>query len=150
MFWWIDEPVLLGSHNPSDDEVAELIRKGVAAVISLLDENEQKPAYGDSHFLDGGCMRFSIPVPDFGVPTADQIGQFLLLMEMNRGRGTVLLHCQGGSGRTGTFGAAWLISRGMNGADALAAVRAANPGAVETAEQEEFVLGFLKPGPGQD
>jgi len=39
--WWIDEPFLLGSGNPSDAELQELYEKGFRIIISLLDDIKQ-------------------------------------------------------------------------------------------------------------
>lgn len=50
-------------------------------------------------------------------------------------RRRILLHCRGGLGRTGTVAARLLAELGMRAQDAIAAVRAARPGALETAAQ---------------
>ncbi|RKZ05733.1 protein tyrosine phosphatase, partial [Candidatus Fermentibacteria bacterium] len=84
--------------------------------------------------------RHSIPVRDFSPPSIGQLGEFITLVRESAG--AVLVHCQGGSGRTGTFGAAWLISKGISAGDAIIAVREMNPHAVETAAQEECLWKF--------
>jgi ADP-ribosyl-[dinitrogen reductase] hydrolase len=141
MLWWIEEPLLIGSHNPDDSELAGIIESGVATVISLVDETEQKALYGDSHFADGTCVRHSIPIPDYGVPSAEQVSSFLEAVRDGLERGLVLVHCQGGSGRTGTLGALWLINRGMTPEEAIRAVRGRNSSAIETVDQEAFLFG---------
>ena len=141
MLWWIEEPWLMGSHNPTDRELAGMIESGVATVISLLDETEQKPLYGIGHFVEGTCVRYSIPIPDYGVPAPEQLSVFLEAVREGLEKGRVLVHCQGGSGRTGTLGALWLISLGMTPEEAISVVREGNPSAIETADQEAFVLG---------
>ena len=60
---------------------------------------------------------------------------------LRRGR-DVLVHCRGGLGRAGTIGARLLIELGMTPAVAVARVRAARPGAIETIGQERYVLGL--------
>jgi protein-tyrosine phosphatase len=55
-----------------------------------------------------------------------------------------IVHCQGGSGRTGTFAAAYWIARGRSASEAIAIVRRARPGAVETPEQEAVLEDFAK------
>jgi ADP-ribosyl-[dinitrogen reductase] hydrolase len=52
----------------------------------------------------------------------------------------VLVHCKGGLGRAGLVASRLLIDIGWAPGDALAAVRAVRPGAVETAEQVRYVL----------
>ncbi len=54
--------------------------------------------------------------------------------------GRVLVHCRGGLGRAGTVAARLLIELGVPPQDAVAKVRAARPGAIETAEQLRYVL----------
>ena len=53
--------------------------------------------------------------------------------------GRVLVHCKGGLGRAGTVAARLLVEAGIGPEAAVAAVRAARPGAIETAAQERWV-----------
>jgi ADP-ribosyl-[dinitrogen reductase] hydrolase len=50
------------------------------------------------------------------------------------------IHCQEGLGRTGTVAARLLCDFGLEPDDAIRMVRQANPGAIETCEQEEYLL----------
>lgn len=52
----------------------------------------------------------------------------------------VLVQCRVGLGRAGTIGARLLIELGMEPRTAITRVRAERPGAIETAEQENYVL----------
>lgn len=52
----------------------------------------------------------------------------------------MLVHCRGGLGRAGTIGARLLIELGMEPETAIRRVRAMRPGAIETREQEKYVL----------
>jgi ADP-ribosyl-[dinitrogen reductase] hydrolase len=52
----------------------------------------------------------------------------------------VLVHCRGGLGRAGTIAARLLVELGMEPTKAIASVRAVRPGAIETSDQEIFVL----------
>jgi protein-tyrosine phosphatase len=54
----------------------------------------------------------------------------------------IVFHCLGGLGRTGTMAACLLIETGFPPASAVAAVRAARPGAIENKTQEDFVLAY--------
>jgi atypical dual specificity phosphatase len=74
-------------------------------------------------------------VRDFTAPTMEQFKEFLEIM--NKAEVNVVIHCQGGSGRTGTMGAAYWIAKGMSAHKAIDKVRQANPGAIEEHEQEE-------------
>jgi ADP-ribosyl-[dinitrogen reductase] hydrolase len=57
----------------------------------------------------------------------------------------VLIHCRGGVGRAGTVACRILVEGGVAPAQALAMVRAARDGAVETAEQEAYVMASGRP-----
>jgi ADP-ribosyl-[dinitrogen reductase] hydrolase len=52
----------------------------------------------------------------------------------------VLLHCRGGLGRAGTIAARLLVELGVEPLTAIAKVREVRPGAIETRDQEQFVL----------
>jgi len=139
--WWIEEDILAGSHNPSEQELREAEKLGFTTLISLLDETEQMPAYSlETIPMKRLRYRYSIPVRDYAAPTIQQLRKFIHLVHSSPGN--VLVHCQGGSGRTGTFGVAWLISRGIPFDEALHIIREANPDAVETAAQEECLRVF--------
>ena len=56
----------------------------------------------------------------------------------------MLLHCAAGLGRTGTLAARLLIASGCAAAGAIATVRQARPGAIESDAQEEFLLAVDK------
>jgi protein-tyrosine phosphatase len=135
MQWWIQQSRLLGSHNPSKDE---LDVQGLAAVVSLLDPAEQALLY-DPDSLD--VKWYSIPVRDFAAPTLEDLLKFIEIVESTEG--VVLVHCQGGSGRTGTFGVAWLMSsEGLSADEAITELRFDNPHAVETEEQRNILVRF--------
>ncbi len=60
----------------------------------------------------------------------------------------ILVHCEGGMGRTGTMLATILILEGMTPVEAINEVRKHNPYAIETSVQEEF-LASLRAAEGQ-
>ncbi|MFO0590555.1 MAG: cyclin-dependent kinase inhibitor 3 family protein [Polyangiaceae bacterium] len=84
------------------------------------------------------------PYADGGVPGA--LSDLASLLErmagaVREGR-TVVIHCRGGLGRSGTVAACALIARGASAEDAIRVVRASRKGAVENERQEEFVRQF--------
>jgi len=133
--WWIDEPNVLGSSNPTDDQLERLFHQGFRTIVSLLDENEQHPYYDTMKAEAIGFDRHSIPVKDFTAPTLHQFKQFLRIMSQASGK--VVIHCQAGSGRTGAMAAAYWINRGLPVHEAIRKVRESNPAAVEMPEQED-------------
>jgi ADP-ribosyl-[dinitrogen reductase] hydrolase len=64
--------------------------------------------------------------------------------------GSVLIHCRGGLGRTGMVAARLLVEMGMDARAAIAAVRQARPGAIETGAQALHVLGCRRVIPERD
>ena len=109
---------------------------GFGSVISLLDETEQTPNYDIERVKAMGFNRFSIPLRDFSAPTLENFKSFLTTVEKALSQGKVFVHCLGGSGRTGTMGAAYWISKGLSVKDAVKKVRQSNPRAIETWGQE--------------
>ena len=89
---------------------------------------------------------FHLPIADVSVPDEqfeqrwDVAGNEL--RSMLRRRSDVVVHCRGGLGRAGTIAARLLVELGMEPTKAIASVRAVRPGAIETLDQGEFVLGI--------
>lgn len=122
---------------------------GASALVTLMEEPELKQ-YGTSlSRLRSGARRAGLtsiwfPIPDFGVPSSEEETVRLVegLVARLRSRETVVVHCLGGLGRSGTMASCVLVALGRNSADAIACVRAARPGAVQTPLQERFVESF--------
>ena len=138
--WWIDNPHLLGSRNPTLLDLEQLRCDGFEVLISLLKEDEQLPRYDVARAAALGFRRYNIPVKDFHPPTVAQLEHFLSLIGNARGAKTIV-HCEGGSGRTGTFAAAYCVAKGLKVSDAIAGVREARRHAVETPEHSQRLRG---------
>lgn len=84
-----------------------------------------------------------VPIPDMHPPDAAFEKAWPALSHainqlFARGERAVL-HCAGGRGRAGTVAARILIDHGVTAPDAIKAVRAARPGAIETLSQENYL-----------
>ncbi len=134
--WWIDEPLVLGSSNPTTGQVKKLYEEGFRSIISLLDEGEQSPNYDIEEVEAIGYKRYSIPLKDFSAPRLDDLKTFLEVVDRAVGQGKVLVHCYAGIGRTGTMAAAYWINKGLSVNEAMSKVRKSNPGVMPTDEQE--------------
>jgi len=135
--WWIDVPVFLGSSSPTTEELKNHYQLGFRTIISLLDENEQRPYYDLSQALAMGFDWIRIPIKDFTAPTQEQFMQFLEVIDRALKNGKVVMHCRGGLGRTGTMAAAYWIDKGLSVGEALKKIHASNPAAVENPVQEK-------------
>ena len=142
--WWIDEPCLLGSGNPTSADLERWRGDGFGVLVSLLDEEEQAPRYDVARAAALGYVRHNIAVRDYSPPTVEQLERFVRLARGGPPGSRIIVHCQGGTGRTGTFAAAYWVGKGMTVTDAISHVRAARPRAVETSAQEAAVRAFAR------
>jgi protein-tyrosine phosphatase len=91
-------------------------------------------------YSSAGFAVHMMPVADGGVPTPEQFRGFMRFVECQRSVGhSVVVHCVGGRGRTGTVLAGYLISHGYTFDAALARVRSRQPRVVETPKQMNFL-----------
>jgi protein-tyrosine phosphatase len=81
-------------------------------------------------------------VPDFSPPILAQLEQFVKLVDRLPPGTKTIVHCEGGTGRTGTFAAAYWVTKGMTAAEAIMHVRKVRWSAVETVEQEAVLVDF--------
>ncbi len=140
--WWIDEPFVLGSSNPNDADLESLYSDGFRLVVCLLDEQEQSPRYDPVRAVRFGYTRQNIPVRDFHAPSVVQLKQFVDLVRSVGANSKVVVHCEGGTGRTGTMAAAYWIAKGLSASQAIEKIREIRPGAVETDDQKAVLKQF--------
>lgn len=127
----------------------EAIREwGAWALVTLIEEHEfdllgvQELGKEAARL---GMQWFHLPIVDVSIPNQEWETRWVtkagneLKAGLKAGR-DIVVHCRGGLGRAGMIAARLLIELGMAPADALAEVRRVRPGAVETYEQEKYVL----------
>jgi ADP-ribosyl-[dinitrogen reductase] hydrolase len=91
-----------------------------------------------------GLRWVHFPIPDMWVPSDVAATRRLvsrLLRALEEGE-DVVVHCWGGLGRAGTIAACCLVASGCDPRRAIAIVRSARPGAVQSIQQELFVREF--------
>ncbi len=122
---------------------------GAQTLVSLIEERELA-GLGVADLGDraqaAGLTWCHLPITDRAPPD----GRFARAWRRHGGHidgvltqgGRLVLHCAGGLGRTGTLAARLLIDRGVPAVEAIERVRAARPGAIETAPQQAYLLGY--------
>lgn len=133
---------LFGSALPGPaKDLEELEEAGIDFVISL-EERFDLP-----EFSELGIEHVTIVIPDLSTPSDENVVEFIRTLDRALKKGkTVLVHCLGGCGRTGTMLAlAEIYIYGeRDGQAAIEKVRSVRPCAVETEAQEKTILTHAK------
>lgn len=134
-------------HRELEADLTTLEAWGANALVSLVEAHEF-PRLGVPNFGEAVRRRnfrwHHLPIVDMAPPGSefqnawnvqgDQILQGL------KGGERVVVHCAGGLGRSGMIAAKLLAIFGTPRDEAIAKVREARPGAIETSKQENYVL----------
>lgn len=131
---------------PKDQEaISEIAKSRVDAVLSLATA-EEISEHGVTNmqdiFLQHALSWTHFPIKDFDIPSdADTRAWSALetiLAERLKTGGRVLIHCRAGFGRSGMIAARLLMACGSTPDDAVATVRNARPGTIETPAQLDW------------
>jgi ADP-ribosyl-[dinitrogen reductase] hydrolase len=126
---------------------------GAATIITLIEPHEMKALGVEALGQEAqarGMGWLHMPITDVSTPDhrfeAAWKSKVSRLIRGIRDGERVLVHCKGGLGRAGTVAALMLVELGVTPPQATQAVRAARPKAIETDEQERFVLSYRSIG----
>jgi protein-tyrosine phosphatase len=120
---------------------------GATSLVTLIEEHEfelLKVSDLGARAKGMGLDWHHLPIRDVSVPDERFEGGWkksgpLLLARLHKGE-RIVVHCRGGLGRSGLVAARMLVEMGIAPRDAINRVRAARRGAIETSEQESYVL----------
>ncbi len=136
-----------------DADLAAIRTAGASALVTLL-EREEFATYGvtalPQRVQEAGLGWFHWPIRDMGTASAEtealMAAQGPALAARLQAGETVVIHCAAGLGRSGMLAAQWLVRAGLDPDDAIARVRAARPGTIETDDQADAVRALVKAG----
>jgi protein-tyrosine phosphatase len=138
-------PMPFGQYDPHGEVYARFLHQQITVVVLLADEQECLHKAGRNlreWYLKEGLQVLYLPIPDFSVPSQDDLEQAVQhTIAYAQAGHHIAIHCSAGIGRTGLF-AAYLAKRflGLPGGEALQWIRRFIPHAVETAEQQRLLL----------
>lgn len=120
---------------------------GACALVTLVEEHELHELAVADMGEQVRCRHmawFHLPISDYNVPDStfetrwDESGAQLRAL-LAHGF-DIVIHCKGGLGRAGMIAARLLVELGKPADEAIRSVRAVRPGAIETVDQERYLL----------
>ena len=132
------------------NELKNFHKLNCSGVISLVEDIEFKKMYNKKLFVNeiynNNLHWFHLPIVDLKSPNHKFLDKWqttkpLLKNELINGN-NIVIHCMGGKGRSGTIAAILLIEFGDFNKEAIKIVREKRKGAIETKEQEDFILSY--------
>ena len=138
-------PMPFGPYDLHGEVYDRFCEEQITVIVFLASDEECLQKTGGNLralYLKEGFQVLYLPIPDFSVPTKDDLAQAVQhTIAYAQAGHHIVIHCSAGIGRTGLF-MAYLAKRylGLSGAEALQWVRRFIPHAVETPAQQRLVL----------
>lgn len=129
-----------------DIDLRMITEWGAAALVSLM-EKEEMAWYGVAELpekaIQLGLDHYHLPIIDFDIPGKNfeerwQTAGVNLRNYLLSGK-SIVIHCLGGLGRTGTVAGRLLVELGADPETAIRRIRSARPGAIQSIMQERYV-----------
>jgi protein-tyrosine phosphatase len=133
-----------------DDSIATLKSAGASMLLTLMSDEEM--IKNNAELLPQACEQQNInwiqlPIPDDAAPSLAfesqwQVNQSSILDVLNN-KGSIAVHCKGGSGRTGLVIGIILLAYGWSGEKVIKAVQELRPKALKHPVQLEYFNSYL-------
>lgn len=129
------------------DEDLQVIRDwGAGTLVSLMEKEEMafyEVAEIPKKTVELGMQHLHLPIVDMDIPDAQFEQQWQTAGKQLRNAllsgESIVIHCLGGLGRTGTIAGRLLIELGTDPETAIQRIRQARPGTIQTIIQEAYV-----------
>jgi len=132
-------------YDPQGDSLLQFKRQKGSIIVLLAEEEECMERTGrklKSLYHQEGFQVIHLPIPDFDVPSREDLEEAVKkTVEYAQAGENIVIHCHAGLGRTGLF-VAYLAKQvfGLSSEEAIHWTRKYIPHALETHEQEEFIM----------
>ena len=140
-FYWVIQDKLAGSELPTrKTDIKWIITQGIKTIVSLTEI-----PLGSELICSFEVNVHHLPLRDLTAPSQQQIDTYVGLVGTQLAKNnTVLTHCLGGVGRTGTMLACYLVSLGDIPKKAIRRVRQKQPGSIHLRSQVLSVFEYGK------
>jgi atypical dual specificity phosphatase len=142
-FSWVEAGKMAGMACPEKQEHIEWLKaQNIGLIVTLTEKSLEQQGLLPAD----GIEFYHIQVPNMGVPHKEQVDQFIeranQVIAQNK---AVIVHCQAGIGRTGTFLACWLgkYLNSTSGVETVKELRRRREFSLSTDAQKAFVAQYL-------
>jgi len=139
-FTWIVKEKMAASWWPDPPVFERYKKEGISVIINCSEFDNRKDIPNIFNY-------YHINVPDYGLPTENQIETFLAICDKHGlNNESIVVHCVAGCGRTGQFLVAWGAKNGYipKSMDPVKWIRKYRPCSLETKEQMIFARKMAK------
>jgi len=135
--WWVISGKLAGVRKPTAEELPELQKLGIGAIVSVMDD-----PYNLELYEQANLPHLWLPIKGGTPPTLEQIQQLQDFIDSQER--AVAIHCTSGRRRTGTAIAGYLINSGSSYDEAMEIILTANPEIDLRESQSRFLQALAK------
>ncbi|MDJ0519607.1 MAG: dual specificity protein phosphatase family protein [Trichodesmium sp. MO_231.B1] len=135
--WWVIPGKLAGVRKPTAEELSELQKLGIGAIVSVMDDPSNLELYEQANL-----PHLWLPIKGGTAPTLEQMQKLQDFIDSQDS--AVAIHCTSGRRRTGTVLAGYLINSGSSYDDALRSILIANPEIDLRESQSNFLRDLAK------